>query len=326
MTAPPEACGTISGMVFHGLAYTATPHDRAASLRADPARVADLLDRDDSQVLPMWRDRPLLTADGRPVRLTGSPARTLMAVAGQTALLGLDGTTASFAADLSGVEETEALRLGAAHTSADLRGLAATLPGPLAATLAYARGLLYWNRHARYCGTCGATTASADAGHLRVCQGPDCGRQLFPRIEPAVIVLVEGPGPQPRCLLARHHGAGPNNFSLLAGFVEIGESLEGTVRREVGEEAGVTVGAVTYQGSQGWPFPAGLMVGFVARAVDETIAVDGRELLEARWFTRAEIVERVRNGPGSGPADSIGGRLLRSWAELDRPPLQQAEV
>ncbi|GAB3841765.1 NAD(+) diphosphatase [Micromonospora andamanensis] len=316
----------MNDMVFHGLAYTATPHDRAASLRTDPARVADLLDHDGSQVLPMWRDRPLLAADGRPVRLTGSPARAVVAGAGQTALLGIDGIRASFAADLSEVEETEALRLATAHRSADLRGLATTLPEPLAATLAYARGLLYWNRHARYCGTCGATTVSADAGHLRVCQGPHCGRQLFPRIEPAVIVLVEAPGPQPRCLLARHHGAGPDGFSLLAGFVEIGESLEGTVRREVGEEAGVTVGTVTYQGSQGWPFPAGLMVGFVARAVDETIAVDGRELLEARWFTRAEIVERVLDGPGSGPVDSIGGRLLRSWAGLDRPPPRHAEV
>ncbi|WBB90320.1 NAD(+) diphosphatase [Verrucosispora sp. WMMC514] len=326
MTVPPKASGTIGSMVFHGLAYTATTHDRAASRRADPAWVADLLGRDDSQVLPMWRDRPLLTADGRPVRLTGPPARTLVAAAGQTALLGLDGATASFAADLSEVEETEALRLAAAHGSADLRPLATTLPEPLAATLAYARGLLHWNRHARYCGTCGATTVSADAGHLRVCQGADCGRQLFPRIEPAVIVLVEDPGPQPRCLLARHHGAGPDGFSLLAGFVEIGESLEGAVRREVGEEAGVTVSVVTYQGSQGWPFPSGLMVGFVARAVDDTIAVDGRELTEARWFTRAEIVERVRNGPGSGPADSIGGRLLRSWAGLDRPPLPHSEV
>ncbi|MDG4798025.1 NAD(+) diphosphatase [Micromonospora sp. WMMD1082] len=304
-------------MTFDALAYTATPHDRAAVLRADPDWVADQLRRDDSQVLPLWRDRLLLTADGHPVTRTGAAGRALAAAAGQTALLGLDGTTATFAADLSAAEEADALRLGAAHASADLRSLAATLPGPLAATLAYARGMLYWNRHTGYCGTCGAATASAHAGHLRVCQGPECGRQLFPRIEPAVIVLVEGPGPRPRCLLARHHGAGPDNFSLLAGFVEIGESLEGAVRREVAEEAGVAIGTVTYRGSQGWPFPAGLMVGFVAQAVDESITVDGTELLAARWFSRAEIVERVVDGPGSGPVDSIGGRLLRSWAGLD---------
>jgi NAD+ diphosphatase len=151
---------------------------------------------------------------------------------------------------------------------------------------------------------------------VRVCAGPDCGRQLFPRIEPAIIVLVESPGRQPRCLLARHHGAGPDGFSLIAGFMEIGESLEGTVRREVAEEAGVKVGAVTYRGSRAWPFPAGLMVGFGARAVDDTIAVDGSELLEARWFTRDELLERIVAGPGAGPEDSIGGHLLRSWAGL----------
>ncbi|WP_433533281.1 NAD(+) diphosphatase [Micromonospora sp. CA-263727] len=304
-------------MAFEGLAYTRTPHDRAASLRTDPEWVAEQLRRDDILVLPMWRDRPLLTATGQPALRSGRAGRDVVAAAGQTALLGLDGTTATFAADLSDTDEADALRLGAANGSADLRSLAATLPGPLAATLAYARGLLYWNRHSRYCGSCGAPTVSAHAGHQRLCGGSHCGRQLFPSIEPAVIVLVESPRPEPHCLLARHHGAGADGFSLLAGFVEIGESLEGTVRREVAEEAGVTIGAVSYRSSQGWPFPAGLMVGFVAQAVDETIAVDGTELLEARWFSRDEIVQRIVDGPGSGPVDSIGGWLLRSWAGLD---------
>ncbi len=303
-------------MTFDGLAYTGTPHDRAASLRTDPDWVGAQLCHDDTRIVPMWRDRTLLTAAGQPTVLTAGAKHAVLAAAGQTVLLGLDGTTATFAADLSEVEEAEALRLAAADTSTDLRALAATLPAPLAATLAYARGMLYWNRHARYCGSCGTPTSSAHAGHLRVCGDQDCRRQLFPRLEPAVIVLVESPEPEPRCLLARHHGAGPDHFALLAGFVEIGESLEGTVRREVAEEAGVIVDRVTYRGSQGWPFPAGLMVGFHTRAVDATIAVDGAELQEARWFTRAEVIERIVNGAGSGPVDSIGGRLLRSWAGL----------
>lgn len=299
------------------LAYSQTPHDRVAALRGDPDWVAAQLGRDDARVVPMWRDRCLLTAPGEPVALTGTSGRAVAAAADQTSLLGLERQTPVFAADLSGVPEAEALRLAAAETTADPRALAAVVPGPVAATLAYARGLLYWHRHTRFCGTCGGPTSSAHGGHLRLCGSPDCGRQLFPRIEPAVIVLVESPEPRPRCLLARHHGAGPDGFSLLAGFVEIGESLENAVRREVAEEAGVSLGAVTYRASQGWPFPAGLMIGFVARAVDETIAVDGAELLEARWFTRAEIAERVVDGPGSGPPDSIGGWLLRSWAGLD---------
>jgi NAD+ diphosphatase len=267
-------------------------------------------------VIPLWRDRCLLASDGRPVTLTGTAGQAAVEAAVQIVLLGMDGPTVVFAADLGHPGEAEALRLYDAASSADLRTLAAALPVPVAATLAYARGLLYWNRHTRFCGSCGGPADSAHAGHLRLCVNPDCGRELFPRIEPAVIVLVEGPGSEPRCLLARHHGAGPDGFSLLAGFVEIGESLEGAVRREVAEEAGVTVGEVTYRGSQGWPFPAGLMVGFVASALDERIDVDGKELQEARWFSRAEVVERIVAGPGSGPVDSIGGRLLRSWAGL----------
>jgi NAD+ diphosphatase len=298
-------------MAFDGLAYSATPGDRAASLRMDPAWVDARLRSAETRIVPMWRDRPLLSAAGTPVTLTGSAANAVLAVASQTVLLSIE----VFAADLTAVAEDQALRLAAADASADLRGLVNALPGPELATLAYARGLLYWNRNARFCGSCGGPTESAHAGHLRLCQG--CDRQLFPRLEPAVIALVESPDPQPRCLLARHQGAGPDGFALLAGFVEIGESLEGAVRREVAEEAGVTVGTVTYRGSQGWPFPAGLMVGFVAQATDETIAVDGAELLEARWFTRAEVVERIVDGPGSGPPDSIGGWLLRSWAGFD---------
>ena len=131
-----------------------------------------------------------------------------------------------------------------------------------------------------------------------MCRDNRCGKLLFPRIEPAVIVLVEAPGAPRRCLLGRHQGAAAGVYATLAGFVEIGESLEDAVRREVAEEAGVQVGAVTYQASQAWPFPAGLMVGFRARAISAAIAADHHELAEARWFTRDELCEQAA---GSGP-------------------------
>lgn len=302
-------------MAFDGLPYTQTSQDRSATLRTDPGWVRSQMERPGLRVVAMWRDR-CLVSDGRPVVLTGDPGRAVLTAADQTALLGLDGDVPVFAADLSGLPEGEALRHGAAQATADLRSLAAELPAAEAATQAYARGLLFWNRTCRFCGTCGSPAESGHAGHVRVCTGEACGRQLFPRIEPAVIMLVESPEESPRCLLARHHGAGPDDFALLAGFVEIGESLEGTVRRETAEEAGVSVGEVSYLGSQGWPFPAGLMAGFVGRALDLSIDVDHAELVEARWFTRAEVVRRVLDGPGGGPADSIGGRLLRTWAGL----------
>jgi len=309
-------------MRFDGLAYTGTPHDRVPSRRDDPVWVAEQLARADARIIPLWRDRCLLASDGATVTLAGAAACAVVAAAAQIALLGMVGPTPVFAADVGLNSEAEALRLCGAAGLAGLRTLAATLPVADAATLAYAHGLLHWNRHTRYCGSCGSPATSTHAGHVRLCVSPDCQRELFPRIEPAVIVLVESPGPEPRCLLARHHGAEPDRFSLLAGFVEIGESLEGTVRRELVEEVGVTVGEVTYRGSQGWPFPAGLMVGFVARALTEEITVDGRELLEARWFTRSEVIERITAGAGAGPVDSIGGRLLRDWAGLDGAPWQ----
>jgi NAD+ diphosphatase len=152
-----------------------------------------------------------------------------------------------------------------AVATADMRALFPGLRADAAAELAYARGLLHWHREQRFCGACGGVAGSREGGHLRVCR--DCGKLLFPRIEPAVITLATFAD---RCLLGRHRGAGPGAFATLAGFVEIGESLEEAVRREVGEEAGVKVGEVTYRGSQPWPFPGGVMIGFRAVALSAT--------------------------------------------------------
>jgi len=182
-----------------------------------------------------------------------------------------------------------------------------------AAVLAYARGLVYWNRHQQFCGTCGAATLSRDGGHLRVCGSESCSWLHFPRIAPAVITLVESAGPPQRCLLARHNGSAPDGYALIAGFVEIGESLEDTVRREVAEETGVNVVTVEYVASQAWPFPSGLMAGFRATAASESITADGKEILEARWFTRAELAERTASGRPLGRVDSIDRHLLQSW-------------
>ncbi|MGC3004341.1 NAD(+) diphosphatase [Streptomyces sp. G35A] len=111
----------------------------------------------------------------------------------------------------------------------------------------------------------------------------------------------------------RHAGAREDAYSTLAGFVEVGESLEDAVRREMAEEAGITVTGLAYQGSQAWPFPAGLMVGFRATAGSDEVRVDGVELLEARWFTRAELRERVASGRPLGRVDSIDHQLLGDW-------------
>lgn len=202
--------------------------------------------------------------------------------------------------DLSESELPDAPAIGGGDGVADVRALFGGLPAGAAGMLAYACGLLYWNRQQRYCGRCGAAAEARHGGHLRACSDADCGALMFPRIAPAVIVLVEtvagmGAGPR-RCLLARHSGPASGGYSPLAGFVEIGESLKDAVAREIAEEVGVAVRDVRYVGSQPFLFPTGLMVGFRATAADEAVAVDGREILEARWFTREEM--RARGGLG----------------------------
>jgi NAD+ diphosphatase len=254
----------------------------------------------------MWRDQCLVGPAG-PLALTGAAAAAVREAATEPpVLLGLDGEVAVFAVDLSALDEPAALRAAGATAARDVRALVTALEPTEAAAYGHARGILHWHRDQRFCGACGAPTRPRQGGSVRACDG--CGRLLFPRIEPAVITLVESAG---RCLLARHAGAPSDGWSTLAGFVEVGESLEDAVRREVAEEAGVRVGEVAYVASQAWPFPAGLMVGFRAVADDEAVAVDGTELVEARWFTRAEVRALIAVRPRR--PDAIDRYLVDSW-------------
>lgn len=273
------------------LPYTGLTLDRGR--RDDTSWLAEARSR--GRVLAFWRDR-CLVAGGRPVSVSGGDREAVF--------LGAD-TTEVFAVDLSELDEGEALREAGADAAVDIRALFPDLDQQESATLAYGRGMLHWSRNQRFCGACGGPTDTRQAGHVRACR--DCGKLLFPRIEPAVIMLVETPDRR-RCLLARHRGAAEGAYSTLAGFLEIGESLEDTVRRELLEEAGVRVREVSYQASQAWPFPSGLMVGFRAVAETEEVAVDHDELIEARWFTRDEV-----RALGDGRRDSIESYLVGTW-------------
>jgi NAD+ diphosphatase len=287
--------------------------DRRGALRSDEGWLASMRSAPNARLVPLWRGQCLVDGEPvRPVRLTPGDAGDALDGA-DVVFLGLDGESGVFAADLSHLTEARALAATGASRPADLRALVITLDTAEAATQAHARGILHWHRHQRFCGSCGARTVARDGGSARVCESAGCQRLLFPRIEPAVIMLVQAPGRPDRCLLARHRGSPEGAFSLLAGFVEVGESLENAVRREVREEAGVPVGAVTYVASQSWPFPAGLMVGFRTQATSLDIRVDHDELVEARWFTRAELAARVAAGQRLGRVDSIDRVLLGSW-------------
>ena len=297
------------------LAYSGSVIDRAANQRSDPGWVDATMAAGGARLIPMWRDKCIVSGEPPvPAILPVATAAAVLNAAAETVFLGLDDGGGIFAADLSPARESQAVEAAGGERVLDVRSLVGALRPAEAALLGYARGILHWNRHQQYCGLCGSPTRGGQAGHLRACQNAACARLHFPRVEPAVIMLVEDQGTPRRCLLARHKGSAADSYSTLAGFVDVSESLEDAVRREVAEETGVLVGTVTYMASQGWPFPSGLMVGFRATASSETVSVDGEEVLEARWFTRAELIEHAAGGR-LGREDSIDRYLLHSWLE-----------
>jgi NAD+ diphosphatase len=200
----------------------------------------------------------------------------------------------------------------------ELRPLANRVPADEAALLAYARAVLIWRQRHRFCGVCGSPTRSERAGHLMRCSNRECAQEFFPRIDPAIIVLVTD---GERALLGRQPTWPAGRYSTIAGFVEPGESLEDAVAREVREETGVRVTRVDYHSSQPWPFPSSLMLGFHAIADPHaTIRVSG-ELADARWFTREEIASGT---PLLPPPHAISFRLIAAWFDASWPvPLAQ---
>jgi NAD+ diphosphatase len=228
---------------------------------------------------------------------------------GEVVLLGLFEGIPYFALagdSLVGAPAWEGIEFG------DTRALGTVLPVHEAGILAQARTMLDWHATHRFCGQCGAPTNSIEGGARRVCTG--CGARSYPHVSPSIIVLVSH---NDRALLARRPRGAPNRFSCLAGFMEPGESLEEAVVREVFEESHVRLADVRYHGSQPWPFPANLMVGFLAEAATEDIEVDGVEIAEARWFPRQEVQRALA---GENPhltlpdALSISHHLVAAWA------------
>ena len=257
------------------------------------------------------RRPPLLPEDGTR-RLAWAPAGDWLAGAGEPILLGTQGGAARFAADVSGLPEPAAIRgFRAGVEFQGLRTAAPNLPAAEAAIAAQARGLVGWHERHPFCAACGGKTRSRNGGSSRSCAS--CRTEHFPRTDPVVIVVVSRRG---RALLGRSGRFPGNLYSALAGFMEAGESVEETVRREVAEEAGVRVGAVRYVASQPWPFPASLMLGCLAEGLSDEITIDAEELEDARWFSRAEIIDALagRNDALRVPQPiAIAHHLIRAW-------------
>lgn len=271
--------------------------DRAAPLRDDPDAIAALWPK--GKVLAVWRGKPLIGADGAPAWLRCDHA--VLADSTETLFLGLDDGTPCFACSIADWAEgagTE-LRPGffdqsvqmhpAVPQGAGFQELRTVMTGlsPRAAELVVmAKAMLQWHATHAFCAACGAPSRSAKAGWQRTC--PVCGANHFPRTDPVVIMLVLRAN---RLLLGRSPGWPEGMYSLLAGFVEPGETLEAAVRREVAEESGIRVGAVRYLASQPWPFPASLMFGCRAEAISDEITLDPVELEAALWVSREELLQ-----------------------------------
>ena len=199
---------------------------------------------------------------------------------------------------------------GEVRPGAGLRELMPVLDGASRELVVAAVALAQWHRTLPHCGSCGAATVVTTGGMVRHC--PACGRDRFPRSDPAIIVAVLDA--DDRLLLGHQAVWAPGRMSILAGFVTAGESLEQAVHREVAEETGLVLSAVRYVASQPWPFPRSLMLGFVARAAGTEIEVDGVEIEYARWFTRDELTAAVDAGEVVLPGEaSIAHRLIADW-------------
>jgi NAD+ diphosphatase len=294
--------------------FAASGVERLEPLRKNKEWVEAQLNDAATRIAPVWRHRNLVF-DDRPALLTPGELEPIAHHVTTYMLLGdVDGTIV-FAADMDRDQEHVGEHLSTFGDLSDLREMAGRLQRPEAAWLAHARGLAFWHQTHQFCGVCGSATEVTDAGHVRTCTGAGCGKQHFPRTDPAVIVLIEH---DDKCLLGRNRSWTNGLYSTLAGFVEPGESLEDAVRREIFEEAGVRVGAVHYHSSQPWPFPASVMLGFFGEALSDEIIVDEHEIADARWFSREEILNAAAFGPDvSGlrlPREiSIARKLLDDW-------------
>jgi len=299
--------------------------DRSALLRRNDAQISHLLRQPETRVLPIWRNR--VPVDGND-RLFMAPADhpVFADAVAPAAFLGIHEGQSLFARDISAWGGDSAAPAGGGAWDStthhhpetpdscifvDLRQVMFRL-SPLGAELAaMSIGLFAWHRHHRFCANCGAASHITMAGWQREC--PDCGRQHFPRTDPVVIVLVTSGND---LLLGRSPGWPEGMYSLLAGFMEPGETIEIAARREVFEETRIKLGPVTYLASQPWPFPSSLMIGCRAEATNRTIEIDSQEIEDARWISREEVMADWASPGGAiiAPREgAIASFLIRNW-------------
>ena len=300
---------------FSKLGYVTNPLDRRGDLRDRPDEIQKRRAQADAGVLVFAGDLSLLKRHGDALEGLFAPHEVAaLGTTRATLFLGLDGTRPLFADEID-AEAAERFADDANVMVIDARTIAVQglLPASLIGPLAEAKALLHWHRKHRFCAACGAPSRVSSAGWKRICEA--CETEHFPRTDPVVIMLaVRGD----KCVLGRQARFPPGMYSCLAGFLEPGETIEAAVRRETLEEAGVRTGQVRYLASQPWPFPASLMIGCIAEALNDDLTIDGEELEHARWFTRDEVRLMIEGTHPEGllapQPMAIANAIMRAWA------------
>jgi len=300
----------LTGPALTDLALARGAVDRSSYLRANDAWLAQAWADPDTRVVVAEHGRALCEIDDEQARLLFVGPES--APAGVRFLLGVDELSTAFFGIAGPLPDA---------SPDGARALPLREAGPLlsdrdAGLMTEAVALANWHETFTHCPRCGSPTDTFAAGHARRC--PVDASEHFPRVDPAMIVLVTDP--DDRALLARNAMWPERRVSVLAGFVEAGESAEQAVAREVQEETGITVRAVTYLGSQPWPMPQSLMLGFRAAATRTEITVDADEIAEAHWYSRADLRASIESGAlRLPPPVSIAHRIIQSWYGAELP-------
>lgn len=291
--------------------FAGNPLDRAYAKRAEAGFLERVFSSAETVVAPLWRGDPLITRDGAGFLSGAALAETRGA---PVVFLGMLKDVPYAAVDLSGLASTaETAPFAELGRYAPLREAAGAVGRTDLAIIGHARWLFEWHRKHQRCAVCGGATTMRDGGAKRQCDA--CGAEHFPRSDPVAIVLAVH---DDACLLGRSPHFPPGFLSALAGFVEAGETPEEAARRELMEEAGIELTDVRYQFSQPWPFPASLMMGFLAEAKARELTLDDEEIVEARWIDRADM-RRLIAGESVGdvkipPKFTIARQLMERWA------------
>jgi NAD+ diphosphatase len=285
--------------------------DRSGDLRNDPQALEAVWQSPDTRFVTVWQSSCLVENDAVVLlRLDQLGAEWQLT---DSIYLGQSNQNHLFAIELPKELHPDG---PPAEAFDNFRALLGAFSEQDAALLAYAKGMVEWQKRHRHCGVCGSINNATAAGFVMECSQADCDTRSFPRLDPAIIVLALH---EDRCLLGRQINWPEGRYSTIAGFVEPGESLEDAVRREVHEETNISITDTRYLGSQPWPFPNAIMLGFHADADSTFIKLNDGELADAGWFSRDDLAQGSVALP---PPQSIAYRLIEHWFnQWDGEPL-----